>query len=153
MANGTVVLVGDLPIERLGFDRLVSEFGWSSKRVESLCGLGKLSADHDLVTVLFDPKSLALPWEKALSSVIAAAPRALPILCHGFAEIIDLSRVAEAGAFHSLLVPLRASEVRLSLGFVWCAQRPSTPILTHPFPRRHRALSERPPLKQIHAVA
>lgn len=153
MVNGTVVLVGNLPIEHLGFDQLVAEFGWSSKRVDTLADIGKLSLDYDLVSVLFEPKSLGLSWEKALSSVMAAAPRALPIVCHGFGEVLDWSQVSEAGAFHSLLIPLRAAEVRRSLGFVWCAQRISTPVLPKRVPRRPRAISQRPAPRQIHAVA
>ena len=153
MANGTVVLVGDLPVEHMSFDRLVGQFGWVVKRVDGLGGLENLSVDSDLVTVLFDPKILALPWDKALRSVMIAAPGALPILCHGFAEAVDFAEVTEAGAFHSLLMPFNASEVRQSLGFVWGAQRPLMPLRPQVLPRRHRAIRERHTPGQSQAVA
>lgn len=153
MANGCVVLVGDLPVEHLSFDHLVAQFGWSVKRVDSLRSLATLSVDSDLVTVLFDPKILALPWDKALRSIMIAAPGAMPILCHGFAEAIDSTQVAEAGAFHFLLVPFNASEVRQSLGFVWGAQRPPAPVRPQCLPRRHRAIREGRTPRQSQAVA
>lgn len=119
MAHGIVVLVGGLRIERLALDGLVMEFGFSFKQVESLWDLRNLNLDHDLVAVLFSPANLGLRSDEALRSVLDAAPRALPILCHGFADHIDLPKLADAGAFHSLLMPFNLAEVRQSLGFVW----------------------------------
>jgi len=152
MANGTVVIVGDLPIEHLGLDLLVAEFGWSLKKVEDLDDLQTFGGNCDPVTVLFGPKILALSWAKALNRVMAAAPRALPIVCHGFGERLDLSEVAEAGAFHTLLLPFSVSEVRQSLGFVWCAKRLRTRILPQLVPQRHQRISRRTS-RQIHVVA
>lgn len=142
MARGTVVLVGSLPVEHLALDFLVAEFGWSFKKADSLSRLAELNVDHNLVTVLFSPKNLALPWEQALRAILDAAPKALPIVCHGFAETIDWPQVADAGAFHSLRLPFDVREVRQSLGFVWGARpSPATmPIRRRPHPRR--AISE-----------
>ena len=131
MTRGTVVLVGRLPAERLALDLLVAEFGWAIENAPSLGSLAKLNREGNLVAVLFNPQDLALPWEEALHSVLEAAPRALPILCHGFADGIDWPQVAEAGAFHSLLLPLRASEFRHTLGFISRAKRSSSPIQMH----------------------
>jgi hypothetical protein len=85
--------------------------------------LAELNARQDLVTVLFSPKNLALPWQQALRAVLDAAPKALPILCHSFAEVIDWPQVAEAGAYYSLLMPFNVSEFRQSLGFVRSARQ------------------------------
>jgi len=137
MTQGTVVLAGGLPIEHLSLDILVAEFGWSLKEVEGLGSLAELNHDHNLVTVLFSPKKLDLPWDEALRSILDAAPRALPIICHGFAEMIDWPQVAHAGVFHSLLLPFSWYEVRQSLGFAWGAKcRPaSDPIRCRRPPR------------------
>lgn len=78
--------------------------------------------------VLFVPKSLSLPWDRALRVILEAAPRALPILSHRFAEVVDWPQVAEAGAFHSLQLPLNLREARQTLGFVWGATYRSVAI-------------------------
>jgi hypothetical protein len=118
MKRGTVVLAGNARINHPALDLLVAEFGWSLKRTENLGCLAELSATDSLVAVLFSPKDLDLSWDQALRSILDAAPGALPILCHGFAETIDWPQAAEAGAFHSLLVPFDLREVRQSLEFV-----------------------------------
>jgi hypothetical protein len=122
MKRGAVVFAGNLRVEPLALDGLVAEFGWSFKRADSLGCLVELNAAHDVVSVLFSPKDLNLPWDQALRSIRAAAPGALPILCHGFAETIDWPQVADAGAFHSLWLPFNLREVRQSLEFVRSAQ-------------------------------
>jgi hypothetical protein len=131
MTQGTVVLAGSLAVEHLALDLLVAEFGWSLREASSLRRVAELNADYNVVAVLFSPRSLALPWDQALQGILDAAPRALPILCHGFADAIDWPQVAEAGGFHSLLLPFTRAEVRQSLVFVWDAKCRSatTPIL------------------------
>src|ERR1700722_747445 len=128
MTSRTVVLAGNLPVEHLDLDALVAEFGWSLEEAGSLGCLAELNRCNNIVTVLFSPKGLDLPWDQALRSVLDAAPGALPILCHGFAEPIDWPQAADAGAFHSLLLPLNLQEVRQSLGFAWSAKSRSAII-------------------------
>ena len=41
------------------------------------------------------------------------------IVCHGLSEKIDWPALSRAGAFHAISLPLRESELRQSLGFVW----------------------------------
>jgi len=122
MTNGTVVLAGSFPVDHLNLDGMAAEFGWSVTETSSLRGLAELNTDRNVVAVLFNPRSLALGWDQALRAVQEAAPRALLILCHGFADSIDWPQVAEAGAFHSLLLPFAGHEIRQSLGFVWDAK-------------------------------
>ena len=118
MTQGTVVLAGVLPVEHVALDLLVAEFGWSLKEASSVAQVAELNADHTVVTVLFSPHDLGLPWDQALRAVLRAAPTSLPILCHGFADAIDWPELADAGVFHSLLLPFDMGEVRQSLGFV-----------------------------------
>lgn len=124
MNRGTVVLAGRLPIDKFVLSVAVEEFGWSLKEADSLRSLAELHATNNLAAVLFSPYHLNLPWDQAFHSILEAAPSALPILCHGFAEAIDWPEAAEAGAFHSLLLPLSEREVRQSLGFVWRRKAP-----------------------------
>jgi hypothetical protein len=125
MAHGTVVLVGNLSIEPLVLDRLMAEFGFLFQHAESLQDLKNLNLHEDLLAVLFSPSHLGLRSDEALRAVLDAAPRTLPILCHGFSDHIDL---ADAGVFHSLLLPFNLAEVRQSLGFVWGTRRPTKPM-------------------------
>ncbi len=120
MANGTVVLLGSLRVERPAMDHLVSVFGYSVREVPTLRHIGSL--DDDIVAVFFSPSAMGLECDEALRHVLSAAPGALPILCHGFAEHVDWPRLVEAGAFHSLPMPFSAAEVRQTLGFVWTAK-------------------------------
>jgi len=128
MSSEIVVLLGDVRIESQALDSLVEEFGWSLKKVQDVHGLAQPNFDNNLIAVLFDPKSLSLPWDRALRVILEAAPRALPILFHRFAEAIDWPQVADAGAFHSLQLPLNQCEARQTLGFVWSARRRSTAV-------------------------
>jgi hypothetical protein len=120
MANGTVVVLGNLPIDRLMLDCLASEFGFSFKEAETLENISSLNRS-DVVAVVFRPSGLDLEWDEALDAVLNAFPMAFPILCHGFADHIDWPRAADAGAFHAIPVPFSIAELRQSLGFVWGA--------------------------------
>lgn len=125
MLKGTVVLLGSLPIERLLLEALTSHFDFAFKKIGNLNEVATSSLDHEVAAVLFNPSSLGLPWDEALSSVLSAFPGAPAILCHGFADHIDWPKAADAGAFHSLPVPFSIAELRQSLGFVWAARRRS----------------------------
>lgn len=125
MARATVVLLGRVPIERSVIDSLESEFGFAFKEVQSLQGLAELGPEEDVIAVLFNPVSLGVPWDETLSAILRALPAAFPILCHGFADHVDWPQAADAGAFHSLPMPIKPPELRQSLGFVWGARHSS----------------------------
>lgn len=74
------------------------------------------------------------------------------MLCHGFAEMIDWPQVADAGAFHSLLLPFDVREVRQSLGFVWGAKRCSATMSIRCRLHPRRAISEQTPQACAHAA-
>ena len=124
MPSGIVALVGDLHIDRQALDLIAADFHWSVKQFRTIYELAQAN-DNNLIAVFFDPKSLSLPQERALRVILEAAPGALPILCHRFAEVVDWPQLAEAGAFHSLRFPLDLREARQTLGFVWEARRHS----------------------------
>jgi hypothetical protein len=102
---------------------VVQEFGWSLECVSSFENLRKLLRDRSAVAVLFEPKALGISWEEALGLVLEIAPDALPMVCQRFSETVIWPDLAEAGAFHSLSLPIDARELRQSLGFVWTAKR------------------------------
>jgi DNA-binding NtrC family response regulator len=121
--RGTIALLGNLNIDRTMFDALAAEFDWAVGHTDSLGALREMSASQNVAAVLFDARSLGVSWNDALESVLAAAPRALPIVCTGFSEPVRWSELADAGAFHELRLPINKSEARCSLGFIWAAKR------------------------------
>jgi DNA-binding NtrC family response regulator len=129
MPYGTVALLGNLNIDRAVFDGVAAEYGWSVIQAENLQVLKDISGTRDVVAVLFDASCLGLSWQDGLERVLESSPRALPIACAGFSEVIPWPEMAEAGAFHELRRPIEASEVRTSLGFVWAAKRQDAPLV------------------------
>jgi hypothetical protein len=129
MPSGTVVLLGNLNIDRAIFDGVATEFGWSVIQTDSLQFLKEISGRKEVVAVLFDALRMGLSWADALERVLESSPRALPIACASFSEVIPWAELAEAGAFHEMRRPIEAGEVRTSLGFVWAAKRQDTPLV------------------------
>ena len=119
----TVVVFGNISVEYLAFDSLVAQCGCSLKRATSLDQLSDLSVHEQVAVVLFDANTLQISWIEALGVVRKAASTALPIVCHRSSERINWPVLAEAGAYHALLLPLNSGEVRQSLGFALAAKK------------------------------
>lgn len=118
----TVVLFGNFAVEQRLLDQAAVPFGWSLKIAKSVGRLRDLGAKSDVVAVLSDLTLLAEPWNEALQAVRRAVPKALPIVCQRFSGTIPWPELAEAGAFHTVTLPLNPCEVRQSFGFVWAAR-------------------------------
>ena len=123
MRCGTVALLGDVSIEPAVFGVLAANFNWAVDRAETLVRLRAMSAAQNVVAVLFDARNLGVSWNDALESVLAAAPRALPVVCTGFSEVVHWPDLADAGAFCELRLPINEGEARRCLGFIWAAKR------------------------------
>ena len=134
MSRGTVVLLGTLSGGHAPLADTVAEFGWSLETVADGDGLQDLADRRQVVAILFDPRAFegssveedAAPedaWSNAMNAVRGAAPGACIIACQKFSDPIPWPELANQGAFHSLSLPLDASELRRSLGFVWAAKR------------------------------
>jgi hypothetical protein len=134
--RSAVVILENLSIGSLPLEDLAAEFGWSLERVFSRDGLSRLAAERSVAAVLFDPNGLKMGWNQALRLVLDVAPGSHAILCHRFSEAIPWDEVVEAGAFHSLRLPLDLCEVRQSFGFVWAATNRSSTNLSLPAPSR-----------------
>jgi len=129
----TVCLLGSPAHEGLPMDTLAAEYGSSFKHARNLDQLCEVGIENNIVAVLIDSDSLGISTKRALESVLDVLPKVLPIVCHKASETIHWSELVDAGAFHALLLPLCASEVRQSLGFVWEAQqRRRTRVLVLP---------------------
>jgi hypothetical protein len=116
-----IVILGDLSSENVPLEHLAAEFDWSLEKVSGQEGLARAVAEHIVPAVLFDPGALKMPWHQALRVVRKVAPASRPIVCHRFSGVIPWPELVDAGAFHSLRLPLDLWEVRQSFGFVWAA--------------------------------
>jgi DNA-binding NtrC family response regulator len=114
MANDAIVVLGD--ISTVAVARVAKQFGWEVLNVKSIDQLEQVSAERQVIAVLFNHNQTA--WRTALESVLDAACEALPIVCHRFSDMVDWPELAEAGAFHSLSLPFDDAELMQSLRFV-----------------------------------
>jgi DNA-binding NtrC family response regulator len=122
MMHGTVVLVGNLPLETAALKAVVQEFGWSLETAGDLAELRNSLVVRNPVAIFLDANGLGLSWQAALNSVLGVDSRALLILCHRFSDPVDWPKLAAAGAFHAVALPFDPNEVRQSLVFVGSAR-------------------------------
>jgi hypothetical protein len=110
-------------LETRELDTAIREFGWRRIGAASLVDLRAIGRDRNVVAVLFESGPLGLPQLDSVRAVRKAAPQALPILCHRSSQPIRWTELADAGAFHALLLPFHTDELRQSLAFVHDAER------------------------------
>jgi len=118
-----IALWGDFSNQLATLDSLGSEFSWSVDAVADLRGLEDLCRRNDVVAVLLNAPTLEVPWRDALKAVRAIAPEARTVICHSAPEMHHRREMTEAGAYHTLLLPLDTREVRQSFNFVLGSQR------------------------------
>jgi hypothetical protein len=112
-----VALLGDFSNEP-ALGPLGNEFCWSVDAVSDLRGLEDLCSRNDVIAVLLNAQTMDVSWEDALKAVRAIAPQARPVICHRAPEMHRRQEMTDAGAYHTLLLPLDTREVRQSFGFV-----------------------------------
>lgn len=122
MTPGTLVLLGNVRFEAASLDGLCLEFGWLIEGAIDLDHLRELSVGRNSIAILFDANSLGLSWQEALASIREVDSQAFLIPCHRFSDVVTWRELADAGAFHTLALPLDVGEVRQSLGFIWSAR-------------------------------
>jgi hypothetical protein len=113
-----IALLGDFSNQTVALGLIGREFCWSVDAVSDLLGLEDLCRRNDVVAVLLNAPTLDVPWEDALKAVRAVAPEARTVICHSAPEMHRRREMTEAGAYHTLLLPLDSREVRQSFGFV-----------------------------------
>ena len=72
------------------------------------------------LTTLFFHRSAfgSCSWVDAVHLVRSVLPEVRQIACPAFSEWVDWPSLSDAGAFHTLWLPMKENEVRQSLGFV-----------------------------------
>jgi len=124
MSDNIIVMPGAARVEIEDLRNVARKFGWPVKTAQFLRD-AEGTVDSDTAAIFFH-RSAVQPdcsWLEALRQIKAIFPDVAPIACHAFSEPIDWPILCAAGAFHDVWLPLKASEVRKSLGFVSEARR------------------------------
>lgn len=119
MSANLIVMPGSAWLDLQALQTVAGEFGWAVTTSNDLRDAASAQA------VLFHRDALGsgCSWLEAVRQLRLALPEARLIACHGFAEAIDWPELCDAGAFHARGLPLRASEIRRSLGFISEAEK------------------------------
>jgi DNA-binding NtrC family response regulator len=129
----TETFTNDTVVVMLGFGELfetalslvAQEFGWSVETVSQLEQAAAVTRNRRVAAVFFHREAFGrdCTWHDALRRIRMTFPEAHLIPCHGFSDPIDWDQLADAGAFHSLWLPLKENELRQCLGFIWQTTR------------------------------
>ena len=114
-----MVMPGSARLDLEALQMVAAEFGWAVRVADNLRDA------RSAQTVLFHRDALGpgCSWLEAVRQLKLALPDARLVACYGLWESIDWPELCDAGAFHALGLPLRANEVRKSLGFISSAQK------------------------------
>jgi hypothetical protein len=114
----------ELPLLRAA----AKEYGWQVQNAGSMNELLHLRKHGKIGAVLFHKDSLG-KGGALLGTILqlkSVAPEARLIACNGFSEAADYPKLCRAGLFHALWLPLKESEVKQCLGFIWEAEKHSS---------------------------
>ncbi len=125
MADRIVVMPGSGWLEHPGLRSVAGEFGWVVEVAPELREVTEERTSAKTVAVLFhrDAFGPGYGWPEAIRLLRLALPGAHVVPCYGFSESIDWIELVRCRRIHSLRLPLKDSEVRQSLGFVWQAEK------------------------------
>jgi hypothetical protein len=104
---------------------VAQEFAWSVETVSNPAEATTLAHTRRIAAVFFHREVFgeSCTWRDALRELRMTLPEAHLIPCHGFSDPIDWDQLSDAGAFHSLWLPLKENELRQCLGFIWQTTR------------------------------
>jgi len=124
MTDNILVMPGPAILDLTSINNIAEELGWKIRIAE---GLGEVAAvtPRSVAAVLFhrDAFGSAYSWRDAVRFLKVMLPGVPLVVMRGFSEAVDWPELSDEGAFHSLWLPLKESEVRQSLGFLSNADR------------------------------
>lgn len=120
MADTIVVMPGAARLDCSALVNVAAEFGWKIELAAHPDQVEAIGATRDTRAVLFcrDAFGPGYSWREVICLLKSSLPTASLVALHGFSELTDWPELSEAGAFHSLWLPLKENEVRQSLGFL-----------------------------------
>ncbi len=119
MGANVIVLTGPTRVDLASVHEAADAFGWAVNIAETPGDVALIDRD-EVVAILFhrDAFSPRYSWCDAIRFLHALLPGVPIIAMRGFSEAVDWPQLSDAGAFHSLWLPLKESEVRQSFGFL-----------------------------------
>jgi hypothetical protein len=124
MTDNIIVMPGQALFDLGAVHTVAGEFGWTVGIADDLREVAAAHAHQRTCAVLFHRDAFGSnSWLDAVRLLKSALPDARPFVCHGFSESTDWPALCDAGAFHSLWLPLKENEVRRSFGFLWEAEK------------------------------
>ena len=129
MFDSIVLMPGFVRVDLTVLEAAAREFGCSVAVAASLSELAACQVGKQTLAIIFHRGALGAgcSWTHAIRSLNRAMPGVRLIACHGYAERVDWTELSDAGAFHYLGLPLKADEVRQSLGFIAEAEKRKAP--------------------------
>jgi hypothetical protein len=118
MSGSIIVMPGSDHVNLPALQAVAAEFEWV---VQVASHPGEATAPKALF-LYHDAFGPGQSWLEVVRSCRFQFPELRPIVCHRLSEPIDWPALSRAGAFHAVSLPLKESEVRQSLGFVWEAE-------------------------------
>jgi hypothetical protein len=123
MTDNIIVMPGQASFDFGAVQSVAGEFGWTVGIADDLREVAAAHAYLRTSAVLFHREAFGSnSWFDAVRLLKSVLPDVRPVVCHGFSESIDWPALCDAGAFHSLWLPLKENEVRRSFGFLWEAE-------------------------------
>ena len=124
MTDNIVVMPGSACIDSVAVQTVARRFGWTVEMADDLSDVCAAQSCRRTTALLFHRDAFGCrSWLDAVRLLRFALPEVRLVACHGFSESIDWPELCDAGAFHSLWLPLKENEVRRSFGFVWEAEK------------------------------
>jgi hypothetical protein len=124
MTDNIIVMAGQASFDLGAVHTVAGEFGWTVGIADDLREVAAAHAYRGTCAVIFHRDAFGSnSWLDAVRLLKSSVPDVRPVACHGFSESIDWPALCDAGAFHSLWLPLKENEVRQSFGFLWEAEK------------------------------
>ncbi len=125
LTNPVVIVPGSNRVDLRALRSLAREFGWGIEVAADICEVAAAQKRWKPVALLFFSDSLGpgYSWVETIRLLRRTLPGVRLVACHGFSEPLDWPELSEAGAFHSLRLPLTENELRQGFGFIWEAEQ------------------------------
>lgn len=120
MIDNIIVMPGSARLDLSPLTAVAEEFGWKVELAGDPDRFEALAVSRKPLAVLFhrDAFGQEYSWGETIRLLRVTLPGVSLVALRGFSESIDWQELSDAGAFHSLWLPLKENEVRQSLGFL-----------------------------------
>jgi hypothetical protein len=125
LTDRIVIMPGSSGLDLRALRRVAREFEWAVDVAADVCEVAAARKRRTPVAllVLGDALGPACSWVEMVRLIRLTLPDVRLVACHGFSDPIHWPELSDAGAFHSLRLPLTENELRQGFGFLWEAEQ------------------------------